>query len=203
MKKEIKEKEIKEKKKKKKDKDTEKTSNDVPAQEKVRRFPRFGILDVAIILLVISVVVGLAFRYNLFSTFTKMQNLEEYAVEFSVKNIENSTQNFIENGDSVYFKDTGKTLGTIMESSDASSIPLIVSPSTQTFINEGKAITVQYPKETRIDAIGRIKADGKLSDDGTFLLNGSDYLSPGQTFVVCTEKVTLEITVTSITAITK
>ena len=191
MKKEIKE-------KKKKVKKGKELSNEAPAQEKVRRFPRFGILDITIILLVISVIVALAFRYNLFSTFTELQNLEEYAIEFSVKNIENKTQNFISSGDIVYFKDNGKTLGSIMESSDASSMALTISPSTKTFIKEGTAITVQYPKETRIDAIGRIKAEGKISDNGTFLLNGNDYLSPGQAFTVCTEKVTLEITIVNI-----
>ena len=190
-------------KKKKKIKDSVTPQNDSPAQEKVRKFPRFGILDVAIILLIISVIVGLAFRYNTLKTFTTLQSLEEYAVEFSVKNIENSTQNYISSGHVVYFKDSGKTIGTIMESSDASSLPLTISPSTQSFTKEGKVITVQYPKDTRIDAVGRIKAEGKLSDDGTFLLNGSDYLSPGQSFVVCTERVTLQITVMSITPITE
>jgi hypothetical protein len=80
-----------------------------------------------------------------------------------------------------------------MESSDASSIPLTIAPSTQTFIENGSAITVTYPKDTRIDAIGRIKCEGKFSSDGAFLLNGVDYLSAGQTYVICTEKVTLEI----------
>lgn len=176
----------------------EKIKNDSPTAEKVRRFPKFGILDAAIILLIISVIIGLAFRYNLFSTFTELKNLNKYAVEFSVKNIESGTQTFILSGDAVYFKDNGKTLGTIIESSDASSIALTISPSTQSFIKDGSVITVQYPQNTRIDATGRIKAEGKFSEDGTFLLNGSDYLSPGQTFVVCTEKVTLEITIVSI-----
>ena len=169
-----------------------------PSAEKVRRFPRFGILDAVIILLIISVIVGIAFRYNVFKTFTDLKDLDEFAVSFSVKNIESTTQHEIEIGDGVYFKDSGESFGAIMKSSDVSSEALNTSPSTQTFIENGSAITVAYPINTRIDAAGRIKCEGKLSSDGTFLLNGSDYLSAGQTYIVCTEKVTLEITILGI-----
>ena len=173
-------------------------SNNIEKRGKIKRFPKFGILDVAIILLIISIGVGIAFRYNFFNTFNSLQESDTCAVSFSVKNIENTTQYYINSGDTVYFKDSGKTLGTIMESSDASSIPLTIAPSTQTFIENGSAITVTYPKDTRIDATGRIKCLGKFSNDGTFLLNGTDYLSAGQTYIICTEKVTLEIMILGI-----
>lgn len=169
-----------------------------PSAEKVRRFPRFGILDAVIILLVISVIVAMAFRYNLFKTLTELKDLDEFAISFSIKNIENTTQREIHIGEGVYFKDSGEPLGTIMKSSDVSSEALNISPSTQTFIENGSAITVAYPINTRIDATGRIKCEGKLSADGTFLLNGSDYLSAGQKYTVCTETVTVEITILGI-----
>ena len=185
-------------KKIKKEKLQENKSSDtkrVEKKEKIKRFPKFGVIDVAIILLIIAIGVGIAFRYNFFNAFTSLQESDECAVSFSVKNIENTTQYYINSGDVVYFKESGKKLGIIMESSDASSIPLTIAPSTQTFIENGLAITVTYPKDTRIDATGRIKCEGKFSTDGTFLLNGTDYLSAGQTYIVCTEKVTLEITI--------
>jgi hypothetical protein len=176
-------------KKKKKSSEAKK----VAKGDKIRRFPKFGAIDVAIILLIASIGVGIAFRYNFFNAFKSFQKSDECAISFSVKNIENTTQYYISSGDEVYFKDSGRKLGIIMESSDASSIPLTIAPSTQTFIENGSAITVTYPKDTRIDAIGRIKCEGKFSSDGAFLLNGVDYLSAGQTYVICTEKVTLEI----------
>ena len=171
----------------------------------VRKFPKFGILDIAIILLIISVIIGIAFRYNFFNTFTNLQKLDEYAISYSVKNIENKTQYYIDNGDVVYFKNNGNNFGTIMECSDSSSVPLNTKPTEQTFIENGSTITIAYPKNehTRLDATGRIKCKGKISSDGTFLLNGRDYLAAGQTYVICTEKVTLEITITGIEAIEK
>lgn len=183
---------------KKKEQKENKASKRASNGEKVKRFPRFGILDAVIIILIISVALGLAFRYNVFSAFNKLQNLNECAITFSVKNIEYTTSRFISIGDEVYFKDSGKELGTIMDSSDASSIPLTISPSSETFIENGAAITVNYPKETRIDATGRIKCEGKFSSDGAFLLNGIDYISAGQKYIICTEKVTLEITILSV-----
>ena len=42
------------------------------AGEKARKFPRFGILDAIIILLVIAIGVGIAFRYNMFQTITQL-----------------------------------------------------------------------------------------------------------------------------------
>lgn len=175
-----------------------KKKKSTPSSENVKRFPKFGILDAVIILLIISVIVGLAFRYNFFKTFTSLQKLDEYAISYSIKNIEHTTPNYIDNGDEVYFKDSGKKLGTIMEISDGATDPLSVVPSTQTFIENGSTITVTYPPETRIDANGRIKCEGKISPDGTFLLNGNDYMSAGQKYIVCTEKVTLEITIQDI-----
>lgn len=168
---------------------------------KARRFPRFGIIDAVIIILIIAVAIGLAFKYNIFNTFSKLQDHTDCAVTFSVKDIENDTQFYINNGDIVYFKETGKNFGAIMESSEASSVPLTIAPASKTFVENGSVIHVNYPKETRIDAIGRIKCEGNFSSDGTFLLNGSDYISPGQLLTVCTEKVTLQITVVSIEAI--
>ena len=179
----------------KKDK-KEKITKD-PSSEKVRRLPKFGIIDAVIILLIIAIAVSLAFRYNLFSTFVKLQEYKECAITFSVKDIENTTQFYINSGDAVYFKESGTPLGTIMESSEASSIPLTITPSNKTFIENGEVITVMYPPDTRIDAVGRIKCEGTFTDDGTFLLNGTEYISPGQTFTICTEKVTLQITVMS------
>ena len=168
------------------------------SSEKVKKLPKFGILDLAIIVLIISIVVGIAFRYNFFNTLSNFQKLDECAVSFSVKNIENTTLHYINIGDSVYFKDKNKNFGTIMESSDGSNMSLTFTPAAQTFFENGSDITVHYPLNTRIDATGKIKCEGKFSNNGTFLLGGNDYLSAGQTYTICTEKVTIEITILGI-----
>ena len=166
--------------------------------EKTRKFPRFGILDAVIILLVIAVGVGLAFRYNLFQTITQLQDLKEYTISFSVENIEYTTQNYLNENDEVYFKESGEELGKITKSSDVSNMILSVMPAKQTFVDNGKVIEVTYPENTRIDAQGRIICKGKISAEGSFLLNGNNYIAAGQSHIVCTENVTLQINILSI-----
>ena len=41
--------------------------------QKPRRFPKFGVLDVVIILLVIAIVAGIYFRYSFFDTLNGMK----------------------------------------------------------------------------------------------------------------------------------
>lgn len=184
----------------KKQNNENKQNNKVSASsERVKRLPKFGILDVAIIVLIVSIAVGIAFRYNFFNALSNLQKLDECAISFSVKNIESTTQHYVNVGDAVYFKETNKELGTVMESSNASKMSLTTTPAAQVFfVDDGSAVTLNYPLNTRIDATGRIKCKGKFSTDGSFLLNGSDYMSAGQTYIICTEKVTLEITVLGI-----
>lgn len=176
-----------------KDKKTKNTSS-----EKTRKFPRFGILDAVIILLVVAVAVGLAFRYNLFQSITQLQDLKEYTISFSIDNIEYTTQNYLNENDKVYFKDSGEELGKITKSSDVSNMILSVTPAKQTFVKDGKIIEVTYPEKTRIDAQGRIICKGNLSSEGSFLLNGNNYIAPGQSHIICTENVTLQINILSI-----
>ena len=65
-------------------------------------------------------------------------------------------------------------------------------------VKDGKIIEVTYPEKTRIDAQGRIICKGNLSSEGSFLLNGNNYIAPGQSHIICTENVTLQINILSI-----
>ncbi len=178
----------------KKNKKTEKIK-----KEKSKKRHRVHILDFVIILLLLAMLVGIYFRYNIFEMFGNMQTRNTAEISFSVKNIQETTTYFISKGDSVYFKNDGKTFGTIISSAENSNKELSASPATETFIINNVPQTVQYPAEKgRIDAKGRIECLGTFSSNGTFLLGGSKYLSAGQTYTVCTEKATFEITVTDI-----
>ena len=116
--------------KKKKKENLNQTEQDVVSKEKSKKMPRFGLLDAVIVIVVIAIIAGVAFRYNLFSVFNGLKNLKECVVTFSVTDIESTTpQLFINSGDAVYFKNTGKEFGTIMDSSEVSNIPLIISPA--------------------------------------------------------------------------
>ena len=168
-----------------------------------KKFPKIHVLDVVIILLVIAVLAGVYFRYNVFDSIGNLQSQSEVQITFSIKNIKDSSKHYVEIGDNVYFKSDGKEFGTIMESTENSDVALIVTPAWENFIADegkdmGKYISVNYPQGTRVDAEGKIKCSGVITADGTFLLGGSRYISAGQTETICTERATFEITVLSI-----
>ena len=165
---------------------------------KDRRFPKFHILDAIIIIVVIAIVAGVYFRYNVFDTLGNLKDQSEAHITFSVNDIRDTTELYVKINDAVYFKDDGDNLGTIMEIAENSDRPLNITPATKEFYENGEVITVNYPADTRINAEGKIKAKGIFGQDGSFMLNGSTYLSAGQKYVVCTERVTLEITITGI-----
>lgn len=174
------------------------------AEAKARRFPKFYVLDIVIVILIISIFLGVYFRYSVFDMFGNSKNQEEAEVSFSVKNINYATGIYVDINDKVYFKNDSSDFGTIMESSENSQRALREIPAQQTILNkEGEFITISYPSETRIDAEGKIKCKGVFTKDGSFMLNGNKFLSAGQTETVCTERVTIVITITDIAKISK
>ena len=168
--------------------------------EQVGRAPRFGVLDVVIILLVITAVVGVYFRYNILDFLQNDGDMKDYTVSFSIEDIRYSTPDYVHVDDVVYFSDDGSKLGTIMESSQGSARALSERPAVKVFMTEnGTMERVSYPNnESRVDATGRLLCSGTYSEDGGFLINGSRYVSAGQTLSVQTETVTVAITITEI-----
>ncbi len=170
-------------------------------EEKSRRFPKFYVLDVVIVLLIVSVLLGIYFRYSVFDMFGNSKNQVEVEVSFSIKNINYTTGMHIDIDDSVYFKSDGSTFGVIMANTENSQRPLHEFFAEQTVNKDGEIVTITYPPNTRIDADGKIKCKGIFAKDGSFMLNGNKFIAAGQTETVCTERVTVAITITDITEI--
>ena len=172
------------------------------SEEKNKSGIRFRALDFVIIILVILVVVGVYFRYNILDMLTGNKNLSEYTVSFEIKDIQYKTENYINVGDKVYYYDSGDEIGTIITASTNSDNALIRTPAIKSFVPDGgnQAVEVAYPENTRIDASGRIQCKGSFSEESGFLLGGTDSISPGDVISVKTALVTVDIIVTDIVA---
>ena len=172
---------------------------------KTRKLPKFGVLDAVIILLVITIAVGIYFRYSFFDTLTSMQNMKECYVTFKTDKITTNVSREMNDGDAIYFKSDGSNFGNLAIKSEEITMVIQEQPATSTVFKDGKTYAdIQYPQgmdDSLIYGIGNIKCNCSVSEDGSFLLNGTTYISPGQTYTVCTEKVTVNITITDIEVI--
>ena len=169
--------------------------------EGVKRTPKFKILDAVVILLVLVAVVGVYFRYNLMDSFLRGKNIQDFAISFTIEDIRYTTPNYLNVGDKIYSASNGELIGTIIqESDDMSNMALRVTPASRFFTREdGTIAEVFYPNdESRVDAKGRMACKGSYTIDGGFLLNGTAYMSAGQSISVQTELASFVLTVTEI-----
>ena len=164
--------------------------------ENTKKLPRFGALDVLIILVVIVLIVGIFFRYKLLDIITAQQNLNEYNVAFSVDNVRYTTPDYISVGDTVYLN--GEKFG-IISSGAENAGALSVAPASEMFTDSnGNIIEVHYPNETRVSFSGNMLCNAMVSETGAILVNGDVYIAPGQTLEVTTELVSITIEINSI-----
>jgi hypothetical protein len=170
--------------------------------QKERRFPKFGVLDAVIILLVIAIVAGIYFRYSFFDTLNSMKNMKECYVTFKTDKITTNVSREMYDGDAIYFKSDGSSFGTLAVKSEEITMVIQEQPATSTVFKDGKTYAdVQYPQGmdgSLIYGIGTIKCNCAVSENGSYLLNGTTYIAPGQTYTVCTERVTVNIMITDI-----
>ncbi len=166
----------------------------------VKQTPKFKILDAVIILLIITSVLGIYFRFNLLDTLTNKKDIQEYTVTFSIKDIRYTTEKYIHIGDVIYDSATGDRIGVLTTASDAmADMALSVSPANKYFtMEDGTVEIIPYPNESRIDATGRMICSGSYTDESGFLMGGSTHLSPGQSIAVRTEMVTFTMDIEKI-----
>lgn len=163
-----------------------------------KRNVHFNVIDALIIILLIAVVLGIYFRFNVMESLTSEEKTETYTVSFSVENIRYTTPSYVNVGDVVYFGDTGELFGVLISESENQNV-LSITPASEIFVDtSGNLKEVFYEAESRVDAKGRIECRGLYTDDGGFCVDGTRYIAPGQTVEINTELVTLIITVTSI-----
>jgi hypothetical protein len=165
------------------------------SNDNVKKVPRFGVLDLVIILLVIVAVIGIYFRYNIAEAITNARDLKQYTISYSIDNIRSTTaDSFINVGDDVYFISDNKKFGTLTSASENKG-PLDISYPSELFTTvEGEIVEVFYPtNSSRRKAEGRLVCDGRYSTDGSFLVNGSTHIAMGQYIDVRTEYVTFTV----------
>ena len=166
---------------------------------KVKKVPRFSVLDIVIVLLVVVAIVGVYFRYNIIDIVTNAMDIKEYTVSYTIENIRAETpKKYVNIGDKMYFADSGDEFGTLIAASE-NVVALSSDIASETFVTaDGKVVTSPYPMDKRVMATGRLNCEGKYSSDGRFLVNGLTHITMGQYVDVKTEMVTVTIRIDNI-----
>ena len=164
---------------------------------------RFGVgsvIDIVIILIIVAALVGIGFRIYATQHPTVSTEKGEYEVSFRVDSVSYMLPNYLRTGDEVYLSDSGRLLGVLQNSSEyEEGSALAVTPARVTVLDEnGNYVSVSYPGEALVDAVGVVLASGYYDANGSFLLDGKIHITPGEVLHVRTELVDFSLTVTEI-----
>jgi hypothetical protein len=161
---------------------------------------RFNIMDFLIILIVLLCVFSLVARYTTVLDKIGITNhLEQYEISFTVSDLRYTTPNFFKIDDAVYLNnDDHVYIGTLLSREIGSTDALTITLSSQYVQSETGFVSAYYAENTFVDVAGRILCEGSISTDGYFMLNGNIHISEGQTVSVCTDLVSFDMTIVSI-----
>lgn len=158
-------------------------------QERVR--PRFNVIDVLIVLIVLACAVGLVFRFGNIGNMSSEDELKTYDVYFTVSNIAYTAEDAFVQGDTVTLSESGAILG------EFAGLESILPAEFFARDSGGNLIAVHYPEATRIDVTGRIVSRGIMSENG-YLLNGTTYVASGTEYTVQSEHMDFVLKITNI-----
>ena len=153
---------------------------------------KLNVIDVLILLVIVTCVVGLVVRFGNFGFSSSSEDLDDYEISFLVSNIAYDSQYYFSQGDTVTLVDKGVVLG---------KLDGLVKPTPAVFSAQeknGMPITVSYPTESsRIDVKGTIASKGVMGENG-YLLGGTTYIAPGAEYKVQSEHMDFVLTITDI-----
>lgn len=162
---------------------------------------RFNILDVIIILVVVSCIVGVAVRYSLPSKLgiilggeeALIAATDEAVVTFYLENVRKEiTQNSMVEGDKYYSKKHKCELGELYNVSE-----FIYEPYGMYRANED-GVPTYSELEYRCNVTGYLKVRGTVDPEKGFLVNNTDRLAPGERIDINSINRRMTVTILSI-----
>ncbi len=163
-------------------------------EKKAKR--RFNIIDAFIIILVLLCALGIYFRGQITEWIGVEKNVEEYQLSFKVSEIRYTSGKYFYTGSKIYLDNGDINMGTIEGNCTILPAEVYVTGS------DGEPVLSNYPKDTCIDVLGKIKCEG-LEKNGRFYLNGNYSLAPGSSVSVHTETIDFVMTITEIAKTSK
>jgi hypothetical protein len=152
---------------------------------------KFNLIDFSIILIIIFIIIGVFYRYDLAKNINFQANQDKFEIEFIIEDIQEASQKFLTAGTSFYITISSIKIGEIKEILDIR--PAAIFVQTQ---DDDSADIVKSEKPIRIDVTGVLTCYGRKVDTG-YMINGSIYCAAGKEFLIHTGPYETTITVLS------
>ncbi|MDD2268648.1 MAG: DUF4330 family protein [Eubacteriales bacterium] len=152
-----------------------------------KRKAKFNIVDMVIIVAVIGIIAASFIRGDIVRRFTETDNAT-VVYTFEARNLKSTSALYIEEGDKLYVKDSGKYIGTITGFTVKNALTVVETA-------DGKLIEGTLPD--RIDLIVTAETSGRKTDAGVFI-NGGLFISAGKEFEITTDKLTYPMSIENV-----
>ena len=154
---------------------------------KENKKPRFNIIDIIIILIMILAVAGIIIRYDIADDINFNATGETFEIEFFVHDILKGTEEYLQAGETFYITIDSIELGTVTEILDVRDTVSYVE-------TVGGDIVESFLLE-RVDVTGIMRSTGRTTREGNVMINGNAFVAPGTNFFIHTGKRECWITV--------
>ncbi len=133
---------------------------------------RFGIIDVAIILAVCALLVGVFVRYGLTDSWGGGGELKEYSVSFIILDKHPDSVDDLTQLPDVYYKDSGAYFGTL-------EAGVSIMPAEDFVAMPDGTIVKTTSSAGRVDVRGSVKVKGRYKEGEGFFHGGTTFIAPG------------------------
>ena len=159
-----------------------------------------GVLDVCILVALVAIIAGVAARFILRdnSSMAQPKALQNYLVDFEIKDIRGTSEKYLKTDSSFYLGETGDYLGVVYKKE------VLSDPAMTEYVTpEGNVVYVPNLRDAgddlcRIDVTGTFLVSGYVDDNGFFLLNGNRYLGLSKEVAVRSRELMVNVIITDI-----
>ena len=151
--------------------------------------PRFNVIDLVIILAVIALIVTAVLRSGITNEIQRVEANEKAEISVVVEGVSATIAEAFRDGEILYCSQTGEKLGTLNHF-DA-----------EPYVSYRETVTGEWVKTestTLVTLRGTITCTGSRAADGSFLLNGTRFISAGSSFAFRSNTTEASLTVLSL-----
>lgn len=171
--------------------------------DKKQKRPLLGVFDVLIITALVACVIAAGFAFvfkrNNGEVLVRENDKEEFAVTFECYNISQYHAQLLKDGDMLFQPDNSE-FGTL--SGNVTITPAVIYAEK----SDGTVVRTYAPEngdDTRVDVSGTVMVKGARDAGGTLRLGSKFAAVPGYSFLMHSSTVSVMVTITSVTKVSK